>query len=278
MKNVNCDMCGIAVTDHVKCGQCGNMLHFKCAGIAETTYRKLGPEKKANWRCLSCRNTHSSNNDSALSEILLEIKALRKDFCLLKSDFVTVKVDVRNISQEVKDLTSKWTFDGGTRDQLSRLNNLEISGIPISKGENLNTILHTVCNKAGFTLKETDIDTIHRVRRFSSGNDTKQRDSRPPAIIVSFTQRRRKDELLACVRARRGLSTTDVDLPGAPLPIYLSDHLTPAKKILLKLARELKNELGYSYLWVRDCKIMMRKNDTSKFIRITNENDLLSLK
>ncbi|KAL4705944.1 hypothetical protein ACJJTC_018782 [Scirpophaga incertulas] len=116
------------------------------------------------------------------------------------------------------------------------LNNLEISGIPISKGENLNTILHTVCNKVGFTLKETDIDTIHRVRRFSSGNDAKQRDSRPPAIIVSFTQRRRKDELLACVPRAAG---------SAP-PM--------------------------------DCKIMMRKNDTSKFIRITNENDLLSLK
>lgn len=179
---------------------------------------------------------------------------------------------------------SELQEDNGTRDQFFRMNNLEISGVPVTSGENLNTIVHSISSKVGVVLEVNDIDSIHRVRRFvkEATGDTRDRQPglltpRPPAIIVRFTRRLCKDQLLAAVRGRRGLTTTDIGLPGPSMNLYVSDHLTPANKLLLKRARELKTELQYSFLWVRDCKIFMRKNERSKVINIRKNSDLLKL-
>lgn len=99
-------------------------------------------------------------------------------------------------------------------------------------------------------------------------------EPRPPAIIVKFTRRITKDQLLAAVRARRGLTTADIGLAGPATNIYVGDHLTPSNKLLLKQARQLKVDLNYSFLWIRDCKIFLRKNDKSKVIRVQNQSDL----
>ncbi|KAG7300810.1 hypothetical protein JYU34_015145 [Plutella xylostella] len=148
------------------------------------------------------------------------------------------QLDVAN--DEINTLKS----ENNNRDQYSRMNNLEISGVPYYKGENLFSIFKSICLKIGIEMSDSDIDTIHRVRRFDSGttvgdNSTGTRN-RAPAIIVRFTRRMRKDEVLSGVRARRGLSTADLGLPGAPANLYIGDHLTPTNKQLLKQARELK--------------------------------------
>lgn len=157
--------------------------------------------------------------------------------------------------------------------------------------------LHLIGRKVGISIDDKDVDSIQRVRRYvraSEGGDAAANgtvvgapDQRPggaaakarePAIVVRFARRRVKDQLLAAVRARRGLTTADIDISGPAENIYLSDHLTPPNKLLLKRARELKKELDYSYLWIRDCKIFMRKNEGSKVVLINSNTDLLKLK
>ncbi|CAH0729654.1 unnamed protein product, partial [Brenthis ino] len=94
-----------------------------------------------------------------------------------------------------------------------------------------------------------DIDSIHRVRPYpSSRTESNNEPTRPASIIVRFCQRRRKDQLIAAVRARRGLTTAHIGLPGPASTVYIGDHLTPTNKLLLKRARELKLEKNYSYL------------------------------
>ncbi|KAI8429265.1 hypothetical protein MSG28_007771 [Choristoneura fumiferana] len=89
-----------------------------------------------------------------------------------------------------------------------------------------------------------------QLRIVTSLSESVMENIRPPAIVVRFTQRRRKNELLAAVRARRGLTTSDIGLPGPAAAVYVGDHLTPVNKLLLKQARQLKLEHNYSYLWV----------------------------
>lgn len=309
---MECAKCAETVTDHVVCGGCKSIYDFPCAGIAETTYRKMGADKKASWRCASCRITtpHSQSLIDNMNIVLSEIKAMRSDFSAMKKDVQDTSQAVSNLSSKWDDLQLRFTAmdarvgsvenkvdllsttqkelqcanktiqelkqDNNARDQFSRMNNIEISGIPTTKGENLVSLLRDICNKVGFVLQDAEVDTIHRVRRFTS-DEAQKRDARPPAIIARFVLRRRKDALLAAMRVRRGLTTQDIGLQGAPANIYINDHLTRDNKMLLKRAREIKSELNYSYLWVRDCKIMMRKNDKSKFIEIQSESDLLKL-
>lgn len=189
------------------------------------------------------------------------LPTLEDDLKKLKSDFVVLQQNERD------------------RDQFCRLNNVEISGVPKLSGENLLSTLSSISATIGFQLRDTDVDTIHRVRRFPTSTDGKHTaDPRHPAIIVRFCQRRRKDELLSAVRARRTLTTVDAGLTGPATPVYINEHLTAANKLLLKRARDLKNQLNYKYVWVKECKIFMRKDDTSKTHYISNEADFNKIK
>lgn len=253
----------------------------------------------------------SSTTD--IANVLQELRAFRNDFVGMRSDIRTITNSIQQINTRFDELESrlsdiedrlienekktavipklKQDLDSAKstisvlenelqqRDQLARMNNIEISGIPITAGENLFTLLRGISNKVGYSLDDRDIDSVMRVRRFESSNVSSESSiPRPPAIIVKFTRRLCKDTFLAAVRSRRGLTTADVDLPGPSLNVYVSDHLTPQNKQLLKRARQLKTDLNYSYIWIRDCKILMRKNERSKVVVIKNDTDLSKLK
>ncbi|XP_061721106.1 uncharacterized protein LOC133527926 [Cydia pomonella] len=231
-------------------------------------------------------NSISSNND----EIQSELSGLRSKTADLRSQTDELRTGYQQLRKSVdecdykKSLTeanetiTKLIKENNTSKQFSLMNNLEISGIPFNKGENLLSILRNICVKVGFTLQDSDVDSIHRVRRYQNAENGTQKTLRPPAIIVRFTQRKRKDELLSAVRARRGITTTDIELPGPASSVYIGDHLTPDNKLLLKRAREIKNELHYSYLWIRDCRILMRKKDSTRVLYINSHADLDKLK
>ncbi|CAK1593214.1 unnamed protein product [Parnassius mnemosyne] len=194
---------------------------------------------------------------------------------------------IMNDAEESRSIINHLSQQLRFKEQQGRINNLELSGIPTVKGENLMSIVHKIANKIGFSLASTDIDSIHRVQRFipknkkdaASYNGQPSRDlSSIPNIIVRFTQRQRKREMLAAVRARRGLTTADAGLDGPSKPIFISDHLTPDNKLLYKQARLLVKENNYKYIWLSECKIMVRKNDTSKALLVSCQADLMKIK
>ncbi|KAL4714245.1 hypothetical protein ACJJTC_009597 [Scirpophaga incertulas] len=272
---MKCDKCGDNATDGVECSYCQCFYHFGCAGIAEICYRKMGAEKKASWRCVKCRTL--TKTDPSISDILQELKNLREEIGEIKSfktEFQTLKTEINSVSEKISILDSKWE---GLETRLltfeNRRTTLETKVFGL-EGENLNNLMFTLSTKAGISLNEKDLDSIHRVRRFETkshiggiGNKTASTESRPPAIIVKFTRRIVKDQLFAAVRARRGINTTDIGLSGPASTIYVSDHLTPSNKLLLRQARQLKADMNYSYLWISDCKIFLRKNDKSKQVQ-----------
>ncbi|XP_026331178.1 uncharacterized protein LOC113238568 [Hyposmocoma kahamanoa] len=314
-----CNKCDDEVTDGVVCSSCDGNLHYDCSGISEVSYRKMGPEKKATWKCWQCRN-QGKVADNGILKVLNEIKLLRSEFSPMKSDIHKLTCGVDNLNTKFEEMESRFCgledrvtvieknssitsklqkdlaaanmvittlqCDKEKSEQFSRLNNLEISGVPVTSGENVHSILDLLCVKVGVGLDERDVDRVHRVRRFEAaaavgnltGRQQQQQPARHPAIIVRFTRRVCKDRVLAATRARRGLTSADLGLPGPSSNIYVGDHLTPASKLLLRRARELKAELGYEYLWVRDGKILMRKSDKSRVILIIKNEDFEKLK
>lgn len=229
-----------------------------------------------------------STNES----IVQEFSVLKTDITKLKSEKVSTDSKISSLESELaqtKLFESTLSEQLLAKEQQGRLNNLEISGMPQLKSENLNSILNLMAIKIGFNLVPGDIDYIHRVRRFTT--DTKKskdkeadtelegsdNDTPIPNIIVRFTQRTRKNNFLAAVRARRGLNTVDLNLVGPSRPVFVNDHLAPHNKLLYKQARQLGKDHGYKYIWVNDGKIRLRKSETSKPILIADESDLLKI-
>lgn len=227
-------------------------------------------------------------------KILQEQNKLKHEVSEIKTDNNLTKEKIekldRNLSQAqltIAQLSSKLRDN----DQQGRRNNLEFAGIPQQKSENLYNIIKNIATKVGFTLNPSDIDYIHRVRRFkqitpgkpsvaaaaATGDDgvpTSTDSTMIPNIIVRFCRRNIKMEFLSAVRARRGLTTVDAGLDGPSKPIFVNDHLAPYYKMLYSRTRALAKQNDYKYVWLRDCQINVRKNDTSRPIVILSENDL----
>lgn len=75
-------------------------------------------------------------------------------------------------------------------------------------------------------------------------------------IIVLFAQRRRKEQLIAAMRARRRITTAAISMPGRASNLYVCNHLPPTNKLLPKRVRELKVVKNDTYyVWVKECKV-----------------------
>ncbi|XP_047995119.1 uncharacterized protein LOC125233238 [Leguminivora glycinivorella] len=216
-----------------------------------------------------------------------ECASIKSDVTKLLNLDVETKTKLSTLEKDLSDAKvniSSLTDQLRTKEQQGRLNNLEISGVTFNKGENLYNILNAIASKVNFSLSPNDVDYIHRVRRYPQqnqnpdSNDASKLSSDTPNIIVRFTQRKRKNDLLASVRARRGLTTADLGLDGPARPVFVNDHLAPQNKILYSQARKMGREMGYKYIWLNDCKIFLRKNDNSKVLHISRVDDISKIK
>lgn len=185
---------------------------------------------------------------------------------------VEIISQVQDLSSTVQSLREQIAV----RDQRDRLKNLEISGVPQTKGENLLNILNSLCVKIGMSLSPYDLDDIHRVRRFVTVES--KETTQVPNIIIHFGNKRKRNDFLAACKSRRNINTVDLGLDGPARQVFINEHLTPQNKRLLKQVRDIGKDLDYKYIWVKDGKIFLRKGDTSRIILISNERDLSKIK
>lgn len=309
---MNCASCGEKFNDGVQCGVCKNHFDFKCASITETGYRRLGPERRAAWKCTSCRQLLSPsavpvqspeisleaimtklNSMSMMLEslpgLISEIKEIKADVAELKlsakgttkklqeCDYSLSKLDTRITSVEaatcdmvaVKSQLLSSQRNELTRDQWSRLNNIEIKGVPMKRNENLYELVDKIGTCINYKVSKNQ---INYVSRFPSHNNKEK------AIVVSFLNRYVKEDFVASARIVKFLSPVDLGLVGEQSQrIFVNDHLSPDYKKLLTKTKQVAKDKGYQFTWVKFSKIHVRKNDTSHIIIINHDSDLNKL-
>ncbi|XP_059060198.1 uncharacterized protein LOC131853348 [Achroia grisella] len=213
--------------------------------------------------------------------LLCEQNSLKTITSDLKQEVETSAFKIETLEKQLetnKKSVTELTTQLQSKEQLGRMNNLEISGVPLIKGENLYNIINRIAAVVGFILSPSDIDYIHRVRRYPRHSNTDESPAQTANIIVRFTQKKRKMDMLASIRARRNLNTADLNIDGPAKPIFINDHLAPHNKQLYGRARKLGREYDYKFIWLNDSRIFVRKNETSKAILILSENDLTKIK
>ncbi|XP_045454931.1 uncharacterized protein LOC123664432 [Melitaea cinxia] len=181
----------------------------------------------------------------------------------------TTKI-VEEMRQEIIELKKQNTelrTDINYKEQMERILNLEIVGLPEDKGENLINIIIAMGNHFGVVLEHNDIIQANRV------TPKIKILGRPRVIIAKLRTRLLKDNLLSASRKRR-ITTTDINLKGEGRPIYINEHLTVQNKQLLKKAKDTAKKREFLYTWTKNGRIFVRKGDTSPSILISTEEDL----
>lgn len=254
----------------------------------------------------SCSSVTQDDGDGvslSSSGVFTLLKALRNDFKSIKSDinemkdsqaklmesvkFCCDKIDdfekridefnlkvkkIDKVEAKVMDLEKKLEVANEKIDEMeqySRSNSCEIQGLVEKEGENLVALLNRMGTLVNCSINPAEIDTCHRVKKFNDNSP------RPKSVIAKFVSKYKKDEFIAAVRSRRGISTKDLGLSTRDDGnIFVNEHLTSKNKYLFKLARDIAREKGFKFVWVRDARILMRKHENSRVIRISSQQDL----
>lgn len=175
-----------------------------------------------------------------------------------------------NLTSQMKILTNRL----GQMEQNMRSTNIEINGIPEHRTENLVKTIEQLGRVIESPLGDTDILHVTRIAKLNKESD------RPRSVIVKLRSQRRRDELLAAVtkfnknNRENKLSSEHLGIGGRRVPVFVSEHLSPTNKHLHAAARKRAKELSAKYVWVRDGRIFVRKDEQSHAIYIKDEESL----
>lgn len=195
-----------------------------------------------------------------LKKTIIRLESTNKDLqekCIqLAAENTVIKKELNEIKLDVIELK-----------QYSRRTNIEIAGIPESENEDMSKILSKIDEISDTNIVDNLI-IAHRVPSFKK--------DKPKPIIVQMKSKQTRDEILKKLKNRR-LTTSEINNRFEDMPIYVNEHLTHELKSLFYHARNFKKENNYKFCWTRDGKIFIRKDETSRILRIKLIEDLNQL-
>lgn len=312
----NCGICGDPFennTESVKCsGSCESHFHLTCLPVMEGKTRG----SKKDYLCEKCKkdkskatSSHGSSKsvtgttitkeflvnmmEAFKNEVFGELKAYSKEFSEIKKSmtFFSEKLDETNkllevtnnnykeVKKEVEELkqkNSELTLEIKEikvrlrhMEQYSRKCNVEISGVPVTNREDAVTVVEDVGKAIGVTLRREEVAAAHRVPTFRTG--------KAPSIVVQFTTRTTRDQWIAKAKVKRDLTADAINRSFPKTRVFIGEHLTPETKILLSRAKDKCKALGWKFVWCREGKVYVRKEEGAKCVRVDSQDDLVKL-
>lgn len=202
-----------------------------------------------------------------VEELKIKLDGVAKQVADFTVEMSAIKQENVNLKKQVSDLTKKVN----NMEQNSKENVLEIHGIPSNKEENLIQLVNKVSTSIGFDFDEKMIDNCYR---YGSRNAT----NNPGGIVVKFVRKIDAELFVQKRKEKRNLNTRDLGfMDGQSNPVYVNCSLTQWKRQLLNSARKAKTEKQYTFLWVRNGRIYMRKNQGDRYVVIEGEEDIARL-
>lgn len=299
---VNCRKCDqlLVAEDAVVCnGDCKGSYHYNCAQVREIQYRKRTLAEKQAWLCPDCKNlvknkptpgtpsiedvyTIVMNINLSLASLQKEMKDIAASQQFLSNcyeefshkfeklenmnkEIVSLKEEVMSKDKQIKDLSSRVIHS----EQYSRRRQLELTNVTSVQGEDLHRVVVQTAALVGVTIDRADIDAVHRL-------PSNRNNNRPP-IIVEFSTRRTRDQLLS---KKNTCVVTNKSVLGAGHGnerVFINESLSPYFKNLLWLVKKEAKNKGYKFCWYRSYKILVKKNENEKIIYIAEEDDLKKL-
>lgn len=182
-----------------------------------------------------------------------EINTVKKEVAFLKSQNDEKDVLINNINERLQNF-----------EQYSRNRNVEIFGIKEVEGENCKVIVANIAKELQLSVSIEDIDVAHRL--------PSNRRNATPSIVAQFKTRSARDTLVE----KKVLVITNNNMPGVAIgeKIFINEQLTYENKQLLRKTKEFAKSANYRYVWFKNGKLLVRKDNGCPAIRIMREEDL----
>ena len=210
----------------------------------KTSYNFFNEEFEENKGVLSEQKAEILEVNEALHSLLCEVNSLK------------------NTNQDLVD-------ELNAQNQYGRRNNIEIDGILKHKNENTRQLVIRLFSAMGLKINPMLISTAHRLpitaeQRKNGDNET---------IIVRFVSRDAKRFVIA----NRGNLKHIRDPMFKSSNIRIKNNLSPSNKSLLQRAMKLKDDGIVTFVWEKDCNILVRVQKNSKVVKIKSLRDIEKL-
>jgi hypothetical protein len=214
----------------------------------------------------------SSTESPEVSDLSVAIKGLTelvkgfKNECEENSlKVIEMKVELEMVKNENRTIKKELSTRINNLEQRSRINNLEVIGL--RKPSNLENETVLTLGFLNEIMKAkvdvSDVDALHEV--------PSKRTDKKRIVVVALKYRSKRDEILKCKSILRKYNES---LEDQSTRVFVNEHLSPDNKKLFAMAAKLKHELGYKYLWTKQGIVFLRKDDDSRYIRISSEDEL----
>lgn len=213
---------------------------------------------------------HQATNDT-IAKQSETIHNMESSLAMLSSKYDDIIRSLEGQKEEVKDLKKKTNdFEARVAAQSSRISylesevdrleqysrkyNIEIHGIKVTDGEDLRSVLGSLATKLKLPVPSSEeVEAVHRI---------KCRPNAVPPILVRFTKFETREKWLeqrTCLKKEK---------------IYVNENLTARTKTLFWLTKNKATENQYRFVWVRNGRIYVKKQEGAALIRIRCEADL----
>lgn len=222
----------------------------------EHTQRPVSVSKSGNTdRESICDITASVENTSALST---SIKELSNVVFSLGSQISSLSL--RNLNLETKLDAIEF---------YSKRLEIEITGVPYSKQEDLPDIYQNICSLLRLPVGLNDITHITRVKPYDNSNTRKP-------IIIGFRNKSIRDQFLHSAKTCPNLTLINLGFDIPNYRFFINEHLTSLKKNILYKVKRLRNILKFRKLFVRDNKVFLILQN-NQVLNVENNTVLESL-
>lgn len=294
VKTMNCVRCEDTISsgDELVCTNCVQEYHFHCQGITERNFRKMGKDKLVRWKCLQCKNAEENNEEE--KNVLgnkMDAKEMKIDgikeyfdqkFIQLNKTIQEQKDEViKALNVKVKELETKLAERdekiANLEDRMdmmenrSRIANIEIRNMPETNNENVKYLVECIGKTIGIpNIAEGDIQVAHRVN-IRSGNT----GARP--IVAHLSSRFMRNQWLQSFKdfkkKNNGKMTAKHVNVNGNLPetnIYMYEHITVNRKLLLNEVKAYAKEKHIKFVWVKDGMILVKKDENARLVTKIN--------
>ncbi|CAG9134055.1 unnamed protein product [Plutella xylostella] len=150
-------------------------------------------------------------------------------------------------------------------------NEIELIDVPETPNESIYHVVDILAKKIGVELKDVDIDEAYRTgpRRMRTENADKQ----PRPLVVRLLRKKKRDEILKAAKTRKNISSSDI-VPGTSNKIYINERLTTKNRHLFREARLRARQYRFRFCWIKDGRILVRKEENKPAISIRSIADL----
>ncbi|KAL1462006.1 hypothetical protein WDU94_013861 [Cyamophila willieti] len=282
--------------DELKCTECKHSSHYNCVGQTGANFRNIN---KLKYSCPSCKQKSASPDHKPKSTDEKQIQQVQpgakqqqlgsqtdRDFFEEKFRAMETLIQknkeeiIKSLEELVKGLENKLLEKEKIIEQMEeridmmenkdRNQNIEIGNFPETKGENYIGCVQEIGNKIGIVINPGDIQVAHRV-------NSRTQSTRP--IIAQLGSRFQRNQWLMKYKEYKKKNDNKLKAKkiNGNLPdtmIYLQEHITVKRKILLKKIKDHAKIQHFKYVWVHEGAIFMKKgDDDNKSFKFYSERD-----